>query len=584
MISISLIFLSAVLAHGAQAASSSRNLVQLLGPQSVNLWKLDRLASESSAWLTDDVTIQDAGQMHMNTRQFHARWFEQPLDHFSNSSETFLQRYWVNDRHYKSGSGKPTPVIVIDGGETSGANRLPFLDTGIAEILAKATGGIGVVLEHRYYGMLSIIKSKLTFLISSRCNRRVPSSTQLEFLNNAQSAADSANFMANIKFPGIAEDLTSPNTPWIYYGGSYAGARAAHMRVLYPDLVFGAIASSAVTHASIENWEYMEIIRNAADPKCISHLETSIQTIDHILSLPQTQLKRRLKGLFGVADLEHDEDFVSLIESPLGSWQAKNWDPAVGSNRWDEFCEALDKPIFGGAELEELIGDEEASYDQRSQLVTFYGMDGLQLDLSILNYAKYIKQNYVSQCPIDAGATVEQCFGTYDDEQFQGVSLDETWRLWVFQVCTEWGYFSTAPPEDHPRIVSKLLTLDYEAKICRQAFPPGKYFTVPHLPNVTVVNELGDFDIEADRLAIIDGDVDPWRPCTPHSDYARDRPDTVQKPFKLIPGGVHHYDENGLRNPAKEPFQIQKIHTEIVEFVTAWLEDWKAPKATIVEG
>lgn len=26
--------------------------------------------------------------------------------------------------------------------------------------------------------------------------------------------------------------------------GSYAGARAAHMRILYPDLVFGAIASS----------------------------------------------------------------------------------------------------------------------------------------------------------------------------------------------------------------------------------------------------------------------------------------------------------------------------------------------------
>lgn len=26
--------------------------------------------------------------------------------------------------------------------------------------------------------------------------------------------------------------------------GSYAGARAAHMKVLYPDLVWGAIASS----------------------------------------------------------------------------------------------------------------------------------------------------------------------------------------------------------------------------------------------------------------------------------------------------------------------------------------------------
>lgn len=24
--------------------------------------------------------------------------------------------------------------------------------------------------------------------------------------------------MANVKFPGIEEDLTAPNTPWIYYG------------------------------------------------------------------------------------------------------------------------------------------------------------------------------------------------------------------------------------------------------------------------------------------------------------------------------------------------------------------------------
>ena len=31
-------------------------------------------------------------------------------------------------------------------------DRLPFLDTGIVEILAKATGGLGIVLEHRYYG------------------------------------------------------------------------------------------------------------------------------------------------------------------------------------------------------------------------------------------------------------------------------------------------------------------------------------------------------------------------------------------------------------------------------------------------
>lgn len=60
---------------------------------------------------------------------------------------------------------------------------------------------------------------------------------------------------------------------------------------------------------------------------------------------------------------------------------------------------------------------------------------------------------------------------------------------------------------------------------------------MPTLPNVTVVNELGDFTISADRLAFIDGEIDPWKPMTPHSTYyAVDRSDTIEQPFKLIPG------------------------------------------------
>lgn len=44
--------------------------------------------------------------------------------------------------------------------------------------------------------------------------------TSRRWLNNEQSAADSAYFMANVQFPGIDEDLTAPNHPWIYYGVS----------------------------------------------------------------------------------------------------------------------------------------------------------------------------------------------------------------------------------------------------------------------------------------------------------------------------------------------------------------------------
>ncbi|THH30673.1 hypothetical protein EUX98_g3527 [Antrodiella citrinella] len=532
---------------------------RFMGGQGVNLWKLKQRNAKSSntkleasfdgsqTVLSEDPEGSDA------PFPFIGHWFKQPVDHFDPSiTRHWRQRYWINTRHYRPNTG--APVIVLDGGETNGYDRMPFLDTGIVDILAKATGGVGVVLEHRYYG-------------TSRPAHDLTTDS-LRFLNNSQSLQDSANFMANVKFPGIGEDLTAPNTPWIYYGGSYAGARAAHMRVLYPDLVYGAIASSGVTHASIINWEYAEIIRKAADPKCSKHLEKSIKAIDHLL---ETGLRTPLKQLFGLGELQHDEDFVALLADPIGNWQAKNWDPAVGSTEFDQFCAALDRPIMPRMDLNETL-----FYNHETDMVTL--PSGIEISLAVLNYAQYIKEKFVSQCPEEDG--VEKCFGTFDDEKFQEFSIFDTWRLWTFQVCTEWGYFTTAPPDpDHPRIVSKLLTLEYESMICRQAFPPGKFFTVPAFPNVTIVNALGDFDIAADRLAIIDGEVDPWKPCTPHSSYAKDREDTILRPFKLIPNGVHHYDEFGLKNIEDEPPEILKIHKEMIHFVQEWLKDFKAPNA-----
>ncbi|KAG9314743.1 serine carboxypeptidase S28-domain-containing protein [Chiua virens] len=530
-----------------------------ISPQHVNLWRLEArtraletscLAKASPLMLQDSTAGFVFGADQPQYPGFPEQFFEQPIDHADPSQGTFKQRYWVNARHYVPGSG--APVIVLDGGETSGEDRLPFLDTGIVEILTNATGGVGVVLEHRYYG----------------ASIPVPdfSTDNLRWLNNDQAAADSANFMSKVKFKGIDEDLTAPNTPWIYYGGSYAGARAAHMKILYPDLVFGAIASSGVIHAALSNWEYYDIIREAADPACSAHIENTVKTVDTLLQLPF--LKSFLKGLFGLHGLEHDDDFVSVLEYPLGAWQAKVWDPAVGSTKFDEFCEALSKPIIGAYEIAALpVGHED-------RLLTIW--DDHKIDFSVLNYAQWIRENYVKPC-LDTNSTVEECFGTYNDTQFTDTSLSQEWRLWTFQVCTEWGYFSTAPPDpDYPRIVSKLMTMDYATKICRQAYPPGKYFTVPELPNVTAVNALGDFAIAADKLAIIDGEVDPWKPCTPHSEYAKDREDTILQPFKLIPGGVHHYDEYGLRDIYDEPPEIQQIHHEMIEFVREWLRDFKA--------
>ncbi|KZV92275.1 hypothetical protein EXIGLDRAFT_769142 [Exidia glandulosa HHB12029] len=529
---LALLFTAAAASLAQPWASPMNDL--LLGAQSINLWQLDQLAKKPAV-----LVVQGDPQWALDQLQptFKAQWFKQPLDHFDKSrKETFLQRFWVSDRHYKPGG----PVIVLDGGETSGENRLPFLDTGIVDILANATNGLGVVLEHRYYGRSTPVLNLTT--------------DALRFLNNNQSAADSANFMADVKFEGIDADLTAPGTPWIYYGGSYAGARAAHMRVLYPDLTFGAMASSAVTHATVVYWEYLEVIRLNAPQDCVARIQSTIELVDRILDVPF--LRKPLKGLFGLADLEHDDDFVSVLRAPLSGWQGRNWDPAVGSTAFEEFCATL-------------LGDR----TQPAELGEF------MLDVALLNYATWIKAYVSARCPEDH--TVEECFGTYDPAKYADVSLSNEWRLWRFQVCTEWGYFMTAPPDpDHPRIVSRRITLEYVSKFCPLSYPPGEFFSIPPLPEVDrAVNSLGDFALAADRLAFIDGTADPWMPATPHSWYAPVRKDTVSRPFKSIQDAVHHWDENGLPNPADEPRRIREIHEQEVDFVTAWLKDFNASGA-----
>ena len=78
-----------------------------------------------------------------------------------------------------------------------------------------------------------------------------------------------------------------------------------------------------------------------------------------------------------------------------------------------------------------------------------------------------------------------------------------------------------------------------------------------------------------DRLAFIDGQYDPWRPATVHSEeyaYGGNRPDTVQRPFKLIPDCWHHCDENGVKDEKKTPERVRLIHEQQVAFVKEWLK------------
>jgi hypothetical protein len=116
------------------------------------------------------------------------------------------------------------------------------------------------------------------------------------------------------------------------------------MRTQYPGLVWGAIASSgeqcstwtmsltrpvsAVTHAQVVFPQYYDPIQTYGPEDCISAIQSAVIAIDAVLDMPKP-ISTVLKGLFGLQELEHD-DFADVVSSPLGNWQAKNWDPAGG--------------------------------------------------------------------------------------------------------------------------------------------------------------------------------------------------------------------------------------------------------------
>lgn len=128
-LALAIILFSATCIHGRRSLHSHA--------QTINLWKLSRQLAP-----TQNIELEAAAPTFP---QFN---FTQPLDHFQDTGFTFVQRYWVSDRYYKPGG----PVIVLDSGEDSGTDRLPYMQQGIVDILTNATHGLGIILEHRYYG------------------------------------------------------------------------------------------------------------------------------------------------------------------------------------------------------------------------------------------------------------------------------------------------------------------------------------------------------------------------------------------------------------------------------------------------
>jgi hypothetical protein len=200
----------------------------------------------------------------------------------------------------------------------------------------------------------------------------------------------------------------------------------------------------------------------------------------------------------------HDDDFASVLSSGIVNWQALNWNPAISSDEFYSYCENITSsealypvPKTDRSVVEDLIG--EGGYKVNDTLVT-----------SMLNMIGYLNLTSISQC--EQGETQDQCYDQHNSTIYRQTSIEAAaYKSWPYQYCTEWGYLQTGNiPDGELPLVSRTQTLEHESIICREAFN----ITTP--PDLERVNKYGGYDISYPRLAIVDGQWDPWKPATPH--------------------------------------------------------------------
>lgn len=154
--------------------------------------------------------------------------FKQSIDHAGQlPGQTFDQRYWI-DSEYASQS-ETAPVIFHICGEANAETGYFLHDNAIE--WAKTLGAHLVYLEHRYYGQ------SLPF----------PDGANMQYLTLNNVLEDFASFQKSISAS------QGWKGKWISVGGSYSGTLSAIYRQTHPELVVGALASSAPMISSVDS-------------------------------------------------------------------------------------------------------------------------------------------------------------------------------------------------------------------------------------------------------------------------------------------------------------------------------------------
>ncbi|KAI9291524.1 peptidase S28 [Neoconidiobolus thromboides FSU 785] len=309
---------------------------------------------------------------------------------------------------------------------------------------AEQQGGIIYALEHRFYGE-SYPKQDLSL-------------NSLKYLTSELAILDIVNFVKNIS-------EKNKNTQWILHGASYAGNLAAWAKYKYPDTFHGAIASSAALEAKIDFFEYDLMVQKAllthGGQSCLNYHLENFEFINNILLNGSIEEKYELKKRFTCETVKDDEfGLAFLYLSALVQYNEKN--------NLKNYCNSLMLNGTSKEKFEDFIRDFKLRLNNKK-----CGED--------FNYLKY--------------------------NSIEKPNRGDAFRQWMYQCCTEFGYWQTAPLNQLP-VRSKLLTINFNMEFyCKNTFGINNNLIL----NVTKTNlNYNSKNIKVNNLLLVNGQLDPW--------------------------------------------------------------------------
>ncbi|XP_059468768.1 putative serine protease K12H4.7 [Neocloeon triangulifer] len=412
----------------------------------------------------------------------------------------FDDRTW-QQRYFSSNQNytSGSPILLVLGGEWEA--RPSVIENGFLGQLAANLSAYTIYLEHRFYGQ----------------SRPLPDLTleSLSYLTLEQAFEDTAVFVQTLKNQGF-------DGKWILVGASYSAVMASWARARYPHLYHAAYASGATVLAVIDIPEYFEVMGKAfedTDPNCPLVIQTGMSQLKDLVQRGESATITSLFNLAEPINLFEPDDVYLLYYtvSQVYGLMVQGADPGTLEAK----CSAL---IAG----------------QDTPLQTFAQV-----------YNDHINNASLS---VDASKVVEKYQNTNYTRSFI--------RQWMFQACTEFGWFNSVFSPNQP--FGPIVPLFFLLKFCTSVYGPE--FTSERLDaGIERTNMLyGGLNPEVTRVIYTVGSIDPFNPAMLSSDVSADAPTVI------IEGGSHC---NDLTNPAKpdDPDSFIDARTKVIETLAAWL-------------